>query len=141
MKLFADTSGWVAAFDRDDHQHAQTLPAFAALLAQSNLIYTSDYVVAETITFLLSHCGHFPAVKFGRAVQRSANTRIVHIDEELWREAWELFQRYDDKEYSFTDCTSFALMRQLKLRDVFGFDHHFTQMGFRLWPGRKPGGK
>ncbi len=137
MKFFADTSGWVAAFDRDDRQHAFARPAFEALLAQANLIYTSDYLVAETITFLLSHCGHFQAVKFGRAVQRSPNTRIVHIDEDLWRDAWELFQRYDDKEYSFADCTSFVLMRTLKLRDVFGFDHHFAQMGFRLWPGGK----
>ena len=137
MKLFADTSGWVAAFDRDDQRHVQAQSAFAALLTQTNLIYTSDYIVAETITFLLSHCNHFQAAKFGRAVRRSVNTRIIHIDEDLWHEAWELFQRYDDKEYSFVDCTSFVLMRTLKLRDVFGFDHHFEQMGFRLWPGGK----
>ncbi len=61
----------------------------------------------------------------------------MHVDSDLWHEAWELFQRYEDKEFSFTDCVSFVLMRQLKLRDVFGFDRHFEQMGFRLWPGEK----
>ncbi|HZY42242.1 MAG TPA: PIN domain-containing protein [Anaerolineae bacterium] len=137
MKLFADTGGWVAVFDRSDPYHQLAQPAFVSLQTRDNLIYTSDYVIAETITFLVSHHSHQMAVKFGRAVQRSSNVQIEHIDLDLWHEAWDLFQRYDDKEFSFADCTSFVLMRQLKLRDVFGFDHHFTQMGFRLWPGMK----
>ncbi|MBI5054401.1 MAG: type II toxin-antitoxin system VapC family toxin, partial [Chloroflexi bacterium] len=41
---------------------------------------------------------------------------------------------YNDKQYSFTDCTSFVVMQKRKLRDAFTFDHHFEQMGFRLWP-------
>ena len=41
---------------------------------------------------------------------------------------------YDDKDFSFTDCTSFVMMRRLKIVDAFTADHHFEQMGFRLWP-------
>src|SRR3972149_11529373 len=103
-------------------------------MTRRSLVYTSDYVVAEAITFLIYHRSHRQAVEFGRAVRRSIGVRVIHVDIDLWHEAWELFQKYDDQEFSFTDCVSFVLMRQLKLRDVFGFDHHFEQMGFRLWP-------
>jgi predicted nucleic acid-binding protein len=45
-----------------------------------------------------------------------------------------LFFRYRDKEFSFTDCTSFVVMRQLKLREVLTTDHHFAQAGFITLP-------
>jgi len=134
MKMFADTGSWAAIFDRTDPWHQRAVAAFDSWLTEATSVYTSDYVIAETITFLVSHRSHHVAVEFGRSVRRSPNVRVVHVDEELWRGAWELFQRYDDKEFSFTDCTSFVIMREFKLIDVFGFDHHFEQMGFRLWP-------
>ena len=60
--------------------------------------------------------------------------KIERVSESVWNEAWALFREYDDKDFSFTDCTSFVVMGQPKLSDVFGFDHHFEQIGFRLWP-------
>ena len=43
---------------------------------------------------------------------------------------WSLFKRFADKEFSFTDCTSFVLMRRLGLHEALAFDGHFTQAGF-----------
>jgi predicted nucleic acid-binding protein len=48
--------------------------------------------------------------------------------------AWEMFQAYEDKEWSFTDCTSFVLMQRRQLYLAFSFDYHFKQAGFQLWP-------
>jgi predicted nucleic acid-binding protein len=45
-----------------------------------------------------------------------------------------LFFRHRDKDHSFTDCTSFVVMRELRLREVLSTDHHFRQMGFRALP-------
>ena len=44
------------------------------------------------------------------------------------------FFRYRDKEFSFTDCTSFVVMRELKLQEVLTTDHHFSQAGFLTLP-------
>jgi predicted nucleic acid-binding protein len=41
-----------------------------------------------------------------------------------------LFRKHADKEWSFTDCVSFATMRELRIRDAFTTDHHFKQAGF-----------
>ena len=35
---------------------------------------------------------------------------------------------------SLVDCVSFATMRDLGLRDVFGFDGHFEEQGFKCLP-------
>ena len=49
--------------------------------------------------------------------------------------AWDAFQKYNvDKLWSFTDCTSYAVMKRLNISEVFAFDHHFEQMGFVRLP-------
>ena len=57
-----------------------------------------------------------------------------YVVESVWQAAWEMFQAYEDKEWAFTDCTSFVLMHQHHLWQTFSFDQHFVQAGFQLWP-------
>ena len=44
-------------------------------------------------------------------------------------QAWEIFSRYRDKAWSFTDCISFVVMNRLKIQQAFAFDEHFRQFG------------
>jgi uncharacterized protein len=55
---------------------------------------------------------------------------LIAVDDTLFREAWALFQRQQDKRYSLTDCVSFAVMKRMKLKTALSFDKHFTQAGF-----------
>ncbi len=55
---------------------------------------------------------------------------VIHITESIEEKAWQIFKRYSDKTFSFTDCTSFIIMQQLGITDVFTNDHDFEQMGF-----------
>ncbi|MFA7234316.1 MAG: hypothetical protein WC076_09405 [Terrimicrobiaceae bacterium] len=41
----------------------------------------------------------------------------------------------DDHAFSFTDCTSFAVMRRLGLVEAATSDSHFQAAGFRPLPG------
>jgi predicted nucleic acid-binding protein len=41
---------------------------------------------------------------------------------------------YEDKKLSFTDYTSFALMRKRCIENVFSFDRDFEKIGFILMP-------
>ena len=43
--------------------------------------------------------------------------------------AWKTFEQFDDKDWSFTDCTSKVVMEQLGIEVAFAFDHHFDQFG------------
>ncbi len=56
------------------------------------------------------------------------------ITEELEEAASEIFERYDDKDFSFTDCTSFQVMLLLGITEAFTNDHHFEQFGFVIHP-------
>ncbi|MCK5118750.1 MAG: type II toxin-antitoxin system VapC family toxin [Candidatus Latescibacteria bacterium] len=67
-----------------------------------------------------------------RKIRATQTVQIIHVTEDLEEEAWELFKHYSDKLFSFTDCTSFVVMRQWNLTEAFTNDHHFEQMGFTI---------
>ena len=133
MKLFVDTSAWLALNDRNDQYHNEAVSRLNAVAKQKIELITSEYVVDESITIIRYRVSHNAAVVFGDALMSSTIVTLADItDEERFR-AWMLFKKYDDKELSFTDCTSFALMNKLKLRKAFAFDDHFKQIGFELF--------
>jgi predicted nucleic acid-binding protein len=45
------------------------------------------------------------------------------------RSAWQVFSAYRDKQWSFTDCVSRAVMERLGITTAFAFDEHFRQFG------------
>lgn len=91
---------------------------------------TSD----ETFTLLRMRIGLKDTITFGDALMRSDLFTIVQVDAGAQRLAWEWFKRYQDKAFSFTDCTSFSVMTSLSLREAFTFDKHFTEAGFIVKP-------
>jgi predicted nucleic acid-binding protein len=54
---------------------------------------------------------------------------IVRVTPEDEAKAREITYRYDDKDFSLTDATSFAVMERLGIRAAFTFDRDFRQYG------------
>jgi predicted nucleic acid-binding protein len=134
MRVFADTGAWCALYDRSDVHHARASAFLQELKGQKAQLVTSDYVLDESLTLLRFRAGHKEAVDFGKWVLQSPLVKLINVDEKIWQSAWDFFVKYDDKHFSFTDCTSFAIMRQLGLLHAFAFDHNFEQAGFVMLP-------
>ena len=54
---------------------------------------------------------------------------IYFLTEADIRQAWNVFQQYDDKGWSFTDCASKVVIERFSIVRAFAFDHHFRQFG------------
>jgi predicted nucleic acid-binding protein len=119
---------------RSDIHHARTSAFLKELNRKKAQLITSDYVLDESLTLLRFRAGHKEAVDLGRWMLQSPLVKVINVDEKIWQSAWEMFGRYGDKGFSFTDCTSFAIMRQLGLLNAFAFDHNFEQAGFVMLP-------
>ena len=126
--IFVDTSFWIALNARRDRWHAQAVGLFRAY-ADAPLM-TTNHVVAETWTFARRRYGHEPAVKLLDLL--GATDRLVQsfVDRELERDAWDWLRRRDEREYSFVDAASFAVMRRNGIREAFAFDGDFAAAGF-----------
>jgi uncharacterized protein len=129
-EVFMDTAGFLALWDAADEHHGRALRLQSELSREKCSFLTTDYIVDETSTLLLVRHSHTAAADFLKTALQSKTLRLEWIDSECFYAAAELFHRHGDKEWSFTDCVSFTLMRDLKIQDAFTTDRHFSQAGF-----------
>ena len=132
--LFVDTAGWMACADSADPAHRRTCAARDGALETGQTLVTTDFVADETLTLLRLRLGVDAAEAWWQVVNRSARLRWERIDSDRFEKAREVFFRYRDKDFSFTDCTSFVVMRDIRLTHVITTDRHFRQMGFQPVP-------
>ncbi len=129
-QIFMDANGWSSLNSRNDQLHELAVKTNKKLLKDGYRYVTTNFVLDETYTGLLTKVGHFAAIDFGERIRKSQKVLIVHVSADIEEEAWRQFSLYSDKEFSFTDCTSFVVMKQFCLLDAFTNDHHFEQIGF-----------
>jgi predicted nucleic acid-binding protein len=129
--VFVDTSGWFALVDRDERRHEQVKALF---LRHRTELTTTNLVVHETLTLLRYRLGWEAARSFGEAVRRTRMTRQVAVTPVDEDQGWAIFLRYRDHRLSFTDCTSFAVMRRLKLDVAVTLDDDFRSFGLTCMP-------
>ncbi len=132
-RYFVDTGAWFAYVNAADPDHHRMR---LILDRPPGRLITSSYVFDETVTLTQARLGHRPAVAVGRALFDLALVELLSIAPPDERAAWSLFERRPDKSYSFTDCTSFVLMRRERIATVVALDQHFSQEGFVVVPAR-----
>ena len=138
--LFLDTWGWLVIADSKDPLHDSAVAERRSRALPGHLV-TTDYVLDEAFTRLFARSSFDLARRFSDALLASEPAgilKIERINRERFEAAYRLRNRYRDKPgISFTDLTSFVVMRELGIRDVLTADAHFTQvqLGFRQLPG------
>ena len=124
--IFVDTGAWFASFvEGDDHY----LAAADWFDNNSQPLITTNYVVDETLTLLKARGQSAVALRLGQQFFEGALCEIYHLTEADLRLSWQIFRRFSDKEWSFTDCTSKFVIEKLGISQAFAFDHHFRQFG------------
>jgi predicted nucleic acid-binding protein len=93
-------------------------------------VVTSNHILGETWTLLRRRGGHFAALGFIDRVARLPGLEIVHVDDSTEADAWLWLRRHDERDYSFVDATSFAVMRRRRIREALAFDGDFNAAGF-----------
>jgi len=126
-----DSSGLYALADEHDPFNAvATMRVQALAQARTKLILT-DYIIDESVTLAVARSGTPAALRLLNLVDDSAAFDMHWITPARFAAAKTFFRKHSDHHYSFTDCTSFVLMRELGLRDALTIDRHFGEAGFR----------
>jgi predicted nucleic acid-binding protein len=124
---FADTSFWYALQDRRDRNHEEA----KAIVAQGvGRVLLSNHVLGETWTLVRRRAGHAAAVGFLDRLSALPGVEVTDVDLAIETDAWRWLRRHDEREYSFTDATSFSLMRRRRIREALAFDGDFAAAGF-----------
>jgi uncharacterized protein len=128
MAVFVDTSGILAASDRDDKHHELAVEAFSKAVEQRLRLATHSMVITECSALMHRRLGHRVALAFLDSLSRFD---VYWLDQELFADALARFRLGSPKGLSLVDCASFELMNLLSLRTYIGIDRHFEREGFQ----------
>ncbi len=124
--IFIDSGAWFALLVKNDSNHQAAEKWFDA---NNERLITSDYILDESLTLLRIRGLHQQASMLGQGLLANRLAELVYLKIDIVEAAWEVFQQYNDKKWSFTDCTSKVLMERMQITTAFAFDHHFRQFG------------
>jgi predicted nucleic acid-binding protein len=126
--VFVDTSAVFALIDRSDGNHSAAKRRLKAMCSRRSEPVLTNFIVAECHALMLRRLGVDVARRwlFGNTWRVES---VAHADEIRARE---IIQTYQDRSFSYTDATSFAVMERLGIQRAFAFDKHFEQYGFDL---------
>lgn len=125
--VFVDTGVFYSAFVTNSSAH----DACSLLIADAKLrLLTTDYVIDELVTLLVARGQRKAAITYVPSLLSGATCEVHRVTDTDFAEAWRLVQRFTDKLWSFTDCTSYAVMQRLGITEALSLDDHFRQFGF-----------
>ena len=140
MKIFIDTWGWLILRDRDESRHGDVKEFYQQLRDENEMIYTSDYVLDETITLVFKRLPFKTAkeslAKLDKAIEQGY-LQVEWVTPERFEKAKILRLKYQDKpKISFTDLSSMVVIEELGVKDIITGDEHFEHVGMGFQ--RKP---
>lgn len=130
-KVFIDTGAFIALTEGESLVFLRTVGLFEDLSREGCKLFTTDYVLDELLTWM--RCKKRFDIKRVIALissVRVADIQIVGVTQDLFGDALKLMKKYDDQFFSFTDCVSFEVMKEMKIKDVVATDKHFAVAGF-----------
>ena len=128
--VFIDTSAFYALMDRSDRYHDKAKKLWTGLLDDEINLKTTNYIIIETLALLQNRLGFEAAHLYSNDILKLID--IFWVDEPRHDLAFELWLSLGRKKLSLVDCVSFITMRHYKLENVFGFDRHFHEQGFKI---------
>lgn len=132
--LFVDTAGWTMLSDESDRQHRSARALRDKWLQAGGVLVSSDFVMDETLTLLRLRLGLDAAERWWGQVEFSPRVLWERIDPARAEKARHWFFRWRDKDFSLTDCSSFVVMKERRIKAALTSDRHFAQAGFQVLP-------
>lgn len=131
--IFVDTSWFKAISDKNDDFSNIAVGQHFVFKQQNVLLVTTNFVLDESFTLIRTRVDLQSALDFRQLISAMGrNLKVVRVSPQDEEKAWDWFPN-DWSKLSFTDCTSFAVMKRLGLKDVATLDEHFARAGFTIF--------
>jgi len=122
--VLVDTSGFYAALDADDRQHADALAQFRRADAENWSLLTHNYVVQETWALVQARLGWEAVDQWSRLLLSRCD--VIWVDENLHALAAARCRQARERRLSLTDCVSLELMHRENIGEALAYDEHLT---------------
>ena len=127
--MFIDSGVWIRAKLKRDRWHGKSVSIINKFLNKKiNIVYVTDYIVMESVNFLLRKAGFETALETLNLFMLHERVRIINVDEQLFKRASEIFMRFPG--LSVTDASIVATMEKFAIRKLYSFDGGFDRIAW-----------
>jgi predicted nucleic acid-binding protein len=132
VRVFVDTSAFLAILSSDDQNHNQAGQTWTDLVNQEARLTCSNYILVETFALTQRRLG----VQAIRTLQEDMLpiVNVEWVNEECHQASVSALLTAGQRQLSLVDCVSFEIMRRLGISTAFAFDRHFGEQGFDAIP-------
>ena len=124
QKILVDTSALIAFFVKIELHHKTAKDYVAKHLSQEWIVL--ETVFDETVTWFRARISSQASIQVGEVLR--IEHKYLHLSDYDDDAVWEAFKKYDDKQWSYTDCSLLVMSQRLSIPNVFAFDDHIRQM-------------
>ncbi len=131
MKIFIDTSAFLALILEDESYHQKVVDKYKAYKKSRAQLITSDYILDELYTRCVYRAGSFGAkiaIDLIQEIVSHDELTVLEVDLQVFKKAQEIFLKFSDHKISFTDATSYILYKDFALDEVFTLDSDFKKI-------------
>lgn len=132
MKVFIDTSAFLAVLDADDKNHRKAKAKWVELITSEAILFSNNYILVETFALVQHRLGIGAVKTFNDDILPLIN--VEWVDESAHKAGVNALLIALRRKLSLVDCISFETMRLLGVKTVFVFDSHFEEEGFNCIP-------
>jgi predicted nucleic acid-binding protein len=138
-RIFVDSNYFVALFNSSDTLYPKALKIAKKIDEEGISLTISNLIFLEIVTVLSQKRGKRVAIEVGEYLLSNPKITLIHIDELLQEQTWNVFKQIKNKDISFVDCSIIAAMKsegidELLTFDVEDFKKFQKNHRFRLYP-------
>lgn len=137
-RIFVDTSAWIEHLLKKEPHHKDIYDYFIQEASSGSKFFTSDYILDETYTRLLTNQGLKDTKDFRKYIKEAEaqrNLLVLFTDEVFFNKSWVYFEKFSEHKLSFTDATIYTFVKDLKIDEVLTLDQGFKKVGLTVKPG------
>lgn len=124
--IFVDASAYIGLLIPADKNHEKAIQISKDISVKGEDIVTSYGILGEVLTVGSQRHNRRAAIDFVSDILES-KTSIIMENAGLIDQSLKIFKKINDKDVSWIDCYSFAIVKEYKIKKVFSFDRDFQR--------------
>ena len=133
-QLFVDTSYLCSFYNKSDSLHERAKKILPLL--KNFQVVLSSFVLLECYTVLSQRVSKQHVLSFKEDMYDEKYYHTYWVDKMLEKEVWNIFSSIKDKNFSYVDASTLAIIKREKISHLLSFDTGFAQLqnnfGFTL---------
>lgn len=121
-KVFVDANYFIALFNETDSLHQKAKEIGAVLDRNKQSLIISNFIFLEIVTVVSLRRGKETARVVGSSLLEAPHIEMIHVGSALHQRSWKLFEKVEQKNISFVDCSTAILMEDENIHTLLTFD-------------------